>query len=336
MPDLCIGISGWTYAPWRGTFYPRGLAQKRELAYASRQLNSIEINGSFYSLQRPSSYRQWYRDTPEGFVFSVKAGRFITHMRKLKDVEAPLANFIASGLLALNEKLGPILWQLPPSLGFDPDRLERFFDLLPHDTKEAARMARRHDARLNGRAWTKTDANRPLRHAMEVRHESFKTPEFVKLLREHDVALVVADTAGKWPFMEDLTSRDLVYVRLHGEEQLYVSGYDDAALETWAAKIRAWASGKSAPGADLTGPPAKARKAGRDVFVYFDNDAKVRAPLDAQGLMARVACLLPTPARNPDHIAALTLREKTRGRDALEAAQHRPARDLRHRAGHRR
>ncbi|HEY7115403.1 MAG TPA: DUF72 domain-containing protein [Tepidisphaeraceae bacterium] len=302
MPDLCIGISGWTYAPWRGTFYPRGLAQKRELAYASRQLNSIEINGSFYSLQRPSSYRQWYRDTPEGFVFSVKAGRFITHMRKLKDVEAPLANFIASGLLALNEKLGPILWQLPPSLGFDPDRLERFFDLLPHDTKEAARMARRHDARLNGRAWTKTDANRPLRHAMEVRHETFKTPEFVKLLREHDVALVVADTAGKWPFMEDLTSRDLVYVRLHGEEQLYVSGYDDAALETWAAKIRAWASGKSAPGADLTGPPAKARKAGRDVFVYFDNDVKVRAPYDAMNLSAKLA-VRERPGEAPDPVS---------------------------------
>jgi uncharacterized protein YecE (DUF72 family) len=299
MPQLRIGISGWTYAPWRGTFYPKSLAHKRELAYASRQLNSIEINGSFYSLQRPSSYQQWHRDTPEGFVFSVKAGRFITHMKKLKDVETPLANFFASGLLALGEKLGPILWQLPPSLGFDPDRLERFFELLPRDTKEAARMAKRHDARLNGRAWTKTDGNRPLRHAMEVRHETFKTPEFVKLLRRHNVALVVADTAGKWPFIEDVTARDFIYVRLHGEEQLYVSGYDDAALETWAAKIRAWAAGKDAPGGALTGPPAKPRKSGRDVFVYFDNDVKVRAPYDAMSLSAKLG-LRDRPGEAPD------------------------------------
>src|SRR3954463_13206545 len=146
MPDLRIGISGWTYGPWRGTFYPTDLAQKRELAYASRELNSIEINGSFYSLQRPTSYQKWYDETPDGFVFSVKAGRFITHMKKLKDVEAPLANFFASGLLALREKLGPFLWQLPPVLAYDTDRLERFFNLLPRDTAEAAKLAKRHDA----------------------------------------------------------------------------------------------------------------------------------------------------------------------------------------------
>src|SRR3954466_13617496 len=151
--DLRIGISGWTYGPWRGTFYPKGLAQKNELAYASRELNSIEINGSFYSLQRPSSYALWREQTPDGFVFSVKAGRFITHMKKLRGVESALANFFASGLLALREKLGPILWQLPPSLGFDADRLRDFFDLLPRDTQAAARLARRHDDKLKARAF---------------------------------------------------------------------------------------------------------------------------------------------------------------------------------------
>ena len=299
MSDLRIGISGWTYAPWRGTFYPKDLNQKRELAYASRELNSIEINGSFYSLQRPSSYALWRDQTPEGFVFSVKAGRFITHMKKLKGVETALANFFASGVLALGDKLGPILWQLPPSLGYDADRLEAFFEQLPRDTKEAAKLAKRHDARLNGRALTKVDANRPVRHAMEVRHDSFKTPEFVKLLRKHDVAMVVADTAGKWPYMEDVTASDFVYVRLHGDEQLYVSGYGDGALERWAAKVRAWAKGGEANDAVRVGPPAKPRKSGRDVFVYFDNDVKVRAPYDAMHLAAKLG-LRPPPGDAPD------------------------------------
>lgn len=296
--DLRIGISGWTYVPWRGTFYPKGLAQKNELAYAGRELSSIEVNGSFYSLQRPSSYALWREQAPDGFVFSVKAGRFITHMKKLRGVETALANFFASGVLALGDKLGPILWQLPPSLGYDADRLEAFFDQLPRDTKEAAKLAKRHDARLKGRALTKTDANRPVRHAMEVRHDSFKTPEFVALLRKHDVAMVVADTAGKWPAIEDVTS-DFVYVRLHGDEQLYVSGYGDAALERWAAKVRAWARGGEPKDAARIGPPAKPRKVGRDVFVYFDNDVKVRAPYDAMHLAAKLG-LRPPPGDAPD------------------------------------
>lgn len=298
MPDLRIGISGWTYAPWRNTFYPQGLAQKRELAYASRELNSIEINGSFYSLQRPTSYQLWYEQTPEGFVFSVKAGRFITHMKKLKGVESALANFFASGVLALGEKLGPCLWQLPPSLGYDRDRLESFFAQLPRTTKEAVKLAKRHDERMKNRAWLETDQDRALRHAMEVRHPTFQAPEFVKLLRKHDVAMVVADTAGKWPYMEDVTS-DFVYARLHGDEQLYVSGYTDNALHAWEAKIRAWSEGKDAPSARLTGPPAKPRKSGRDVYVYFDNDVKVRAPYDAMNLEALLG-LRPRPGPAPD------------------------------------
>ena len=267
-----IGISGWRYAGWRGVFYPKGLAQRRELEYASRQFPSVEINGSFYSLQRPEFYRQWYRETPDGFVFAVKGSRFITHMKKLRDVKTPLANFFASGVLALDEKLGPFLWQLPPVFRFDDlkaERLARFFDLLPRDTAEAAALARRHDRRVSHRSWMRTDARRPLRHAIEVRHESFATPGFLKLLRDHDVGLVVADTAGRWPFLEDVTA-SFVYVRLHGDEELYVSGYTPEALDAWAERIRRW-------------------RQRRDVYVYFDNDAKVHAPFDAMALEARIA-----------------------------------------------
>ena len=194
-----IGISGWTYGPWRGVFYPDDLAQKRELEHASRKFNSIEINGSFYSLQRPSSYQAWYDATPEGFVFAVKGGRFITHMKKLKDVEVPLANFLASGLLKLKEKLGPILWQFPPGFAFNAQRFAEFFEMLPTNTREASELAKKHNEKLKGRAWTKTDANRRIRHCVEIRHHSFCDERFVKLCRRHRIAIVFADTAGKWP-----------------------------------------------------------------------------------------------------------------------------------------
>jgi len=205
--SIRIGISGWRYPPWRGgAFYPKGLPQKRELEYASRQVNSIEINGSFYSLQRPESYRAWYDATPDDFVFSVKASRFLTHIMRLKNVETPLANFLASGILRLREKLGPILWQLPPTFAYNHALLDAFFEMLPRTTSAAATLARRHDARLENRAWTNAGGTRPIRHAVEVRHPSFKDKDFVRLLRERDIALVVADTAGKWPFIEDTTS----------------------------------------------------------------------------------------------------------------------------------
>ncbi len=282
-----IGISGWRYPPWRGTFYPKEWPQRRELEYASSQVNSIEINGSFYALQRPQSFQAWYEATPENFMFSVKGGRFITHIRRLQDVKAPLANFFASGVLCLKEKLGPFLWQLPPSLKYERERLETFFELLPRDTRAAAKLARQHDAKVSGKAAMKVDEVRPLRHALEVRHASFQCAEFVELLRAHDVALVVADTAGKWPFMEDVTS-DFIYVRLHGDEKLYASGYTEAALKEWARKLRVWARGSSPAGSKLTGPKAKTAAQGRDVFVYFDNDLKVRAPHDAQSLAHRL------------------------------------------------
>src|SRR5205085_2736118 len=204
--ELHIGISGWTYAGWRGVFYPKKMAHRLELQFASREFNSIEINGSFYSLQLPSSYQRWYAETPPGFIFSVKGPRFITHMKKLRDVEAPLGNFFASGVLALLEKLGPILWQLPPNLGFDADRLQKFFDLLPRNSTEAARLGRKHDDKLKTRAWLKVDRSRPIHHALEVRHPTFMVPEFFSLLRKHNIAFVFADTAQKWPYSEDFTA----------------------------------------------------------------------------------------------------------------------------------
>ena len=280
-----IGISGWRYPPWRGVFYPPGLAQRRELEFASRSLASVELNGSFYSLQRPSSYEQWRSQTPDGFVFSVKGPRFVTHMKKLAGVEAPLANFFASGVLALGDRLGPVLWQLPPSLGFDADRLAAFFALLPRTTAAAAQLATHHDRRLDGRAFTTTDADRPLRYALEVRHASFETAEFVQLLRDNDIALVCADTAGKWPALDDVTS-DFVYARLHGEKELYVSGYDEAALDRWAARVRTWQAGGTPIDGHTLGRPAPVRE--REVYVYFDNDVKVRAPFDAIALAHRL------------------------------------------------
>jgi len=289
--EVRIGISGWRYAPWRGVFYPRGLAQRRELEFASRMLPTIEINGSFYSLQRPESWAEWHDQTPEGFVFAVKGSRYITHMLKLKDVATPLANFFASGLFRLNAKLGPILWQFPPQLGFDAARFDAFFSLLPRDTGAALALARRHDSRLAGRSVLEIHAVRPLRHAVEIRHPSFVDPAFVALLRRHRIALVVADTAGRWPWLEDLTA-DFVYVRLHGDEELYASGYGDAALDRWAARIDAWRRGTQVEDARLASPRQAAKRARRDVYCYFDNDVKVHAPYDAARLAQRLG--LPT------------------------------------------
>ena len=283
---LRIGISGWTYPPWRGVFYPKGLAQNRELEFASRQHNSIEINGSFYSLQRPSSYESWYAETPTGFIFSVKGPRFITHMKKLRDVRTPLANFFGSGVLALREKLGPVLWQFPPNFGWNEQRFREFFELLPRDTAQAAKLSKEHNEKLKYGAFTKTDVARPLRYAVEIRHPTFLVPEFFALLREHKIAFVYADTAGKWPYAEDLTS-DFIYARLHGDEQLYVSGYSPTALDWWSARIQRWRSGKQPTGARLVGG-GKAVAGKRDVYIYFDNDAKVHAPFDAKQLAARL------------------------------------------------
>ena len=287
MATIHIGISGWRYAPWRGDFYPDGLAQKRELQFASRAVNSIEINGSFYALQRPERYAQWYAETPDDFVFSVKAPRFITHIRRLREIEKPLANFFASGVLELKEKLGPILWQFPPNFRFDAERFEHFLALLPHDTEAAAALARQHDSHLHGHASMKAWRKKPLRHAVEIRHDSFIDVDFVRLLKRHNIALVIADTGGKWPYREDVTS-DFVYLRLHGAEELYASGYSAPALKRWADRIEAWHHGKQPADAHLIAPRLKPRvRKSREVFCYFDNDIKVRAPYDARDLLHR-------------------------------------------------
>lgn len=270
MARVRVGTSGWRYPPWRRTFYPEGLPQRRELEHLSRRVDSIEVNGSFYSLQRPESYRSWAAETPEDFLFSVKGPRFVTHLKQLRDVGTPVANFFASGVLALGPKLGPVLWQLPPRMRFDPDRTAAFLDLLPRTTAEAVRTAEGHDERLEGRAHLATDADRPLRHAVEPRHESFRDPRFTALLRAHDVALVLADSAGTWPVFDELTT-DFAYVRLHGQDELYAGGYTPDALDAWAARIRRW------------------RDDGLDAVVYFDNDAKVHAPYDAIALAERLA-----------------------------------------------
>ena len=270
MATTRIGISGWRYTPWRGTFYPEGLPQRAELEYASGHLPTIEINGSFYSLQRPESYASWYADTPDDFVFALKGGRYITHMKRLRDVEAPLANFFASGVFNLKEKLGPILWQFPPNFKYDRERFKSFLDLLPHDTREAAALARKRDERLKNRSQLKVEARRPLRHAVEIRHESFMDPSFADLLREYNVAFVVAETARRWPMTQEITA-DFVYMRLHGDKELYRSGYSDKSLDRWAARMRAW------------------QKKRLDIYCFFDNtDVKLRAPFDAQTLMRKL------------------------------------------------
>jgi uncharacterized protein YecE (DUF72 family) len=281
-----IGISGWRYAGWRGSFYPKELRQRDELAYASRHFDTIEINGTHYSLQRPEFFARWYDETPDDFVFAIKGSRFITHLKQLREVETPLANFFASGVLRLEEKLGPFLWQFSPRFRFDAERFDHFLGLLPRDSAAAAVLAEHHDHRLKGRAWIKTGRKRLLRHAVEIRHPSFLDPAFVRLLRRHKIALVFADTVD-WPYAEDVTA-EFLYLRLHGSEELYASGYDDDALDRWAARIRSWRQGVEPNDAKLIDVTARPHRRARDVYVYFDNDAKVRAPIDAQALRKRL------------------------------------------------
>lgn len=284
-----VGTSGWTYDSWQGSFFPDGLAKRRRLEYLSGRLDTAEVNGTFYSLQRASSFRTWAAATPEGFRFAVKGSRYISHMRKLRGVEEALGRFLASGLLALGEKLGPVLWQLPPQLRWDPERIGEFLAMLPRSTGEAAALAAGHTDRVPDPC-TATDADRPMRYALEVRHPSFRTPAVVELLRAHDVALVVSDGAGEFPCFDDVTA-DLVYVRLHGHEELYRSGYDADALAGWAEKVAAWARGEAPVSGDTIAPDRLPQRpaAGREVLVYFDNDAEGHAPHDAVALRDAVA-----------------------------------------------
>jgi uncharacterized protein YecE (DUF72 family) len=320
MSLIRIGISGWRYTPWRGVFYPKDLPQRSELWYASRIFSSIEINGSFYSLQRPECYAQWHDETPEDFVFAVKGPRFITHMKKLREVEAPLANFFASGVFNLRSKFGPILWQFPPQFRYDRAKLAAFFEMLPSDSEAALRIARKRDYRLKGRVKLAIDDIRPLRHAVEIRHESFMDPEFVSLLRSFNIGLVVAETAERWPMMHDITA-DFVYMRLHGDKTLYQSGYSGRALDRWAARIAAWHAGKEPPDAQRVATSAPKCKS-RDIFCYFDNtDVKLRAPIDAQTLMRKLGLTAGhPPAHKPYSRVPVRRRQKVPMRDNNEGS----------------
>lgn len=292
--DIRIGVSGWTYPPWRGQFYPKGLPQRRELEFVARQFNAIEINGTFYGMQVPQSFMAWAAATPPGFVFALKGPRFLTHMLKLTRIETPLANFFASGLLALGDKLGPILWQFPERFVFDPDRLIPFFEMLPRTLSEAAALGARHDHRLRAPAWLEIEHNRSLRHAIEIRHAGFKERRFIELLRQYDIGLVCADTVD-WPLLMDITA-GFVYCRLHGSTELYRSRYSDDELDRWANRIRAWSTGRPMTDGNFVLPPLRDKRP-RDVYVFFDNTDKLEAPGNARGLMQRLGVVPAGQAR---------------------------------------
>lgn len=259
-----IGIGGWTFPPWRGTFYPAGLAQTRELDYASRRLGAIEINGTFYRTQTPASFRKWAAETPDDFMFSVKGPRFATHRKPLAEAAPSVERFLGSGVTELGDKLGPLLWQFAPTLKFDPADFDAFLALLP----------RSHDGRA-------------LRHVVEMRHPSFSDPAAVALLRAHGVARAIVDSP-KHPKNEDLTA-DFVYLRLEDMVEDQPTGYEPAALERWAARIRDWAGGGEPADAVRSHPDSAPRTAARDCFVYLINGAKIRAPAAAQALIERFA-----------------------------------------------
>ena len=265
-----IGTSGWIYEHWRGRFYPKELPSKRWLTYLAERLPAVEVNGTFYSLTTPSACDGWRAAVPEGFLFTLKGSRYITHMLKLRGYRKPLANFFASGILRLGSSLGPILWQLPPQLAFDRGRAEEFLSALPDDVRAAERVARRHDSRTTGRAaLTAPDGrDRPIRYAIEVRHASWLSDEALQLMAAYDVALVAADTAGRHPASLHRTSRHLAYVRLHGARRLYEGAYTGEELRAWALRCRKWARG------------------GAEVFVFFDNDRDAQAARDACALQA--------------------------------------------------
>ena len=279
-----VGISGWTYGPWRGVFYPKGLRREDELVYVANHFKAVEINDTFYGLQYPEIFAAWADQVPADFAFCVRAPRHITHVLRLRNAEASVASFIASGLLRLGIHLGPILWQLPANLGFDPRLMEHFLGLLPHDTAAAAALGQRHDKTLRAPAWLEVDLVRPMRHAFSVRHKSFLCSAFTDLLRAHGVALVCADAAG-WPGPMDVTS-DFVYCRLQSPSRYAVGGYDTGTLDKWARRVNVWAAGHEPAESVRIG--AKSRIRQRDVFVLFDTDKRERAPGDALELIRRL------------------------------------------------
>jgi uncharacterized protein YecE (DUF72 family) len=276
------GIAGWVFEGWRkGAFYPEGLKQKEELTYASRALTAIEINSTFYSHQKAESFQSWAAQTPGDFVFPVKGHQLITHIKRLKDAETPVANFVASGPLALGERLGPFVWQLPPNMKFDAARMEAFLALLPQTPEALLALARKHDDKTKAPFLDVTGIDK-VRHAIEARHESFAVPEFVAMMRDHNVALVIADTA-EWPWMD--ATADFIYCRLQGAPGS--DHYEPEDLDGLAKRVAAWRDGAPAPeGKFITA--AEAKPNARDVFAHFVSTDKEHAPRNAMELMRRL------------------------------------------------
>lgn len=290
MAAIRVGTAGWVYEPWRGSFYPEGLPQQAELAHASRALTAIEINGTFYANQKPASFRAWADQTPDGFRFAVKGHQRVTHILRLKNVETALANFFASGVLALGARLGPVVWQLPPNMKYEPERLAAFLALLPQTPEAAAALARRHDETLRSEPFFETVGVPRIRHALEVRHESFAVPDFIALLRAHNVAMVIADTA-EWRW-QDLTA-DFAYLRLQGppDGQAYSAGQRDA----WADKLRAFSQGSEA-GPDDRIAALNGDGLAREVYAFFVSTDKERAPHNAMAVQHRLGIVPAGPA----------------------------------------
>lgn len=278
MGSIRVGTSGWSYHEWRGSFYPDDLNHDDELSYAAEKFDTLEINGTFYRLTDPSTCRKWYRAAPRGFRYAVKGSRYITHNKKLSDSKSALANFLASGILELRDKLGPILWQLPDNFRFDADRVESFLGMLPKTTDSAARLARGHDDRVE-EVSLGGDRNHRIRHALEFRHESFLQPEMARIARRHGVALV-SSHSSEWPYVEEITA-GFVYLRLHGPEDLYDSSYGEKRLKRWADRISAWQRGSQPTDPERISDLEPPRRKERDVYVYFDNTAGGQAPEEA-------------------------------------------------------
>ena len=261
--DIRIGIGGWTFEPWRGTFYPDDLKQKDELSYASRHLTSIEINGSYYSSFKPETWKKWHDETPEGFVFAVKASRFCTNRRVLGEAGESVARFLSQGLVELGPKLGPILWQFAPTKKFDAEDFGAFLALLP--------------AQVDGVA---------LRHTVEVRHDSFCTPEFPALLRRHGVAPVYAKHF-QYPEIADVAA-DFVYARLQTGSDDVPTAYPPPVLDAWAGRLKTWAAGGEPADLPRADPGHAPEAKPRDVFAYIIHEGKVRAPAGAMALIEKV------------------------------------------------
>lgn len=286
MGKIRIGTSGWNYSEWRGPFYPEDLPKSHELRYVGERFGTVEVNATFYSLAKPSTFRRWYEAMPDDGVVALKGSRFITHNKKLNDVDGPLANFFASGVLELEDKLGPILWQLPDTVSVDAERIDRFLAVLPHDTESLAALASNHDDRVP-EASLRLDGNHRVRHVLEVRHRDHLTERVAGIARTHGVALAFSHSS-EWDYTEEITG-GFVYLRLHGPGRVYSSSYGEDGLRRWADRIGLWRAGEEPPDARrLTNRQPPARKE-RDVYVYFDNDGGGHAPREALRLTELLA-----------------------------------------------